>query len=80
MAWCRQMMIHVMSPLQLAWSAVTQPQAQSSGSGGLSALIGAVAAASLGGSGAGSQLSADPMRPLALMPDLQVRLAAWLRS
>jgi hypothetical protein len=64
---------------QLAFLALTQPSAVAAdgGSGGGLAGLLAAAAATRGGGGFGgssiaSQLSSDPLRPLALMPDLQV--------
>jgi hypothetical protein len=66
--------------LQLAWLALVQPQAiagDSGSGGGLAGLLLAAAAGNGSGLGGGgsisSQLSSDPLRPLALMPDLQVR-------
>lgn len=80
--------------LQLAWLAVTQPAAAAAAAGsdsssGLAGLLMAAAAArSTGGSGFGGsgfaggiagQLSSDPLRPLALMPDLQVPVSVIVK-
>ena len=68
---------------QLAFLALTQPSAVaaaggSGGAGGLAGLLAAVAtrggSGGFGGSSIAGQLSSDPLRPLALMPDLQVTL------
>lgn len=91
------LLISFADALQLAWLAMTQPQAVAAAYGGADGLAGillaAAAARGSGGGGGGGyngsmagQLSSDPLRPLAMMPDLQVhgpqlagiQYAAWI--
>jgi hypothetical protein len=67
---------------QLAFLALTQPSAVAAEGGSSSGLAGLLVTAAtrggggdFGGSSIASQLSSDPLRPLALMPDLQVTRA-----
>ena len=54
-------------PLQLAWLALTQPQAVALS--GLPSVLGGAGGGAAAGGGLGGM---DPLRPLALMPDIQV--------